>query len=390
MKSRVKGKEMRKLICIAVTLLSVVSLSVRAQQEKSTSTPSSGSGDVSRPRILKSTSSNHSRGNAGDSERDKNVVAAPELSLRPAWSFHHVWNTEVDYGFFTSNGFDLYYEIEGKGRETVVVVHGCPGIPHDYLHPMLSTLGNHVKVVYFDRRFDGLPKGLPRSAMSVDSMTDDLDALRRALNLDRMTILAHGFGGSVALNYAVRHPEHVKRLIMVSTSAVMENPVDVERRLIEALTPEQQAAYRAAEEGASSPLERDRKRYRLLFPRCFHRAPEAAMLDRDTYYIYFDTLARRHVMSGEPGGFDARPRLGSVKVPSLVVAGRHDVVTPVSHAIELAKGLPHSRLAVMERSGHFPYTEEASLFTEWVRRFMNDTADHSEDVRTSSVVASAK
>jgi proline iminopeptidase len=306
------------------------------------------------------------------------------------WSFHHVWNTEVDYGFFTSNGVDLYYEIEGKGRETVVVVHGCPGIPHDYLHPMLSTLGNHVKVVYFDRRFDGLPKGLPRHAMSISSMTEDLDALRQALNLERFTILAHGFGGSVALSYALRHPDRVKRLIMVSASAVMENPVDVERRLIEALTPEQQAAYRAVEEGASSALERDRKRYRILFNGCFHRAPEAAMLDRDTYYIYFQTLARRSVLSGEPGGFDARPRLGTVKAPALVIAGRHDVVTPVSHAVELARGLPNSKLAVMERSGHFPYTEEASLFTEWIRRFVYDTADHGEDSRTSTLVTATE
>lgn len=367
---------MRKLVCICGMLLLGLSLGYAQQEGSGSASKSAQPGEASRPRVLGSLVRTNADG-------DRGVVAAADTSPPPAWSFHHVWNTEVDYGFFESNGVDLYYEIEGRGKETVVVVHGCPGIPHDYLHPMLSTLGNALKVVYFDRRFDGLPKGLPRSAMSLASMTENLDALRRSLNLERITILAHGFGGSVALSYALRYPEHVKRLIMVSTSAVMENPTDVERRLIEALTPEQQAAYRAAEERGTTPLERDRWRYRVLFPKCFYQEPEAALLDRDTYYIHFDTMARRYVLSGEPGGFDVRSQLSTVRVPTLVVAGRHDVVTPVSQAVELAKSLPYSRLAIMENSGHFPYTEEAALFAAWVRGFVNDTMDQGDETETA-------
>jgi proline iminopeptidase len=313
----------------------------------------------------------------------------------PAWEgatpmssavyFHHVWAMGVDYGFFKSNDVDLYYTIAGQGAETIVVVHGCPGIPKDYMHPMAASLEKHARVVYFDRRFDGLPKGLPRSATTINSMTDDLDALRRTLELESMTLLAHGFGGPVALNYALKYPNRVKRLILVATSAVVENPVEVERRLIEALSPQEQEAYRAAQEGAFTPLEKDRRRYRILFPRIFHKTPDSRFLDRDTYYIYFDALARRNVLANEPAPFDLRAQLSRIRIPALIVAGSHDIVTPVSRSLELAKGLPFSRLVVFRHSGHFPYFEEGSLFSAWVDGFLHDTVGHGEYGRVAAL-----
>ncbi|HKG20660.1 MAG TPA: alpha/beta hydrolase, partial [Blastocatellia bacterium] len=63
----------------------------------------------------------------------------------------------------------------------------------------------------------------------------------------------------------------------------------------------------------------------------------------------------------------------------LVLGGRYDLVTPLNHGDELAKGLPQSRMVVLERSGHFPFMEENYLFTEWVRKFMAATTDSVQD-----------
>ena len=81
-------------------------------------------------------------------------VAPGEKS--PYLSFHHVWIPDLKYGEFESNGLKLVYELEGNGKDVVIVVPGAAGLPHDHLHPMLSTLGDYVKVVYFDRRADTL------------------------------------------------------------------------------------------------------------------------------------------------------------------------------------------------------------------------------------------
>ena len=56
---------------------------------------------------------------------------------------------------------------------------------------------------------------------SIAEQADDIDALRKTLGLERVTLLGHSFGATIALNYALRHPENVKRLILVSAAAVV-------------------------------------------------------------------------------------------------------------------------------------------------------------------------
>jgi pimeloyl-ACP methyl ester carboxylesterase len=142
------------------------------------------------------------------------------------------------------------------------------------------------------------------------------------------------------------------------------------------LTPDEASAYSSNEgsSGVSSPCERVQKRFRALAPHYFYNPPAAEVLDHNLYVFYFDLLSRKFVVAGEPGGFDVRGLLDSIKAPTLVVAGRSDLVTPVSESEELAGGLPRARLVVLERSGHFPFVEQSYLFTEWVRQFVNDTS----------------
>lgn len=69
--------------------------------------------------------------------------------------------------------------------------------------------------------------------------------------------------------------------------------------------------------------------------------------------------------------FDMRARLGEIKAPTLVVVGRHDPITPVEDAQEIHDGIPGSVLAIFEKSGHSPPTEEPELFQEKVWGFLN-------------------
>ena len=307
-------------------------------------------------------------------------------------SFHHVWTPDLKYGEFQSNGINFVYELEGTGRDVVIVLPGAAGLPHEYLHPLMTSLGPYMRTVYFDRRADMQSSHSIFEAASPLELADDIDALRKTLGLNRVTLLGHSFGGTIALTYALRYPEHVKRLILVGTSAVIESQAEVEKRLAKMMTTTEAAVFYSGEGGTGrlSPCERVRNRYRALFPHYYHKVPDSGFLDRGVYSIYFDALARKHVLANDASGFDLRKQLGKITVPTLIFVGRFDDVTPVVHASELASHIPQAKLVVLEQSGHFPFAEENYLFTQWIKLFISSTGDLSNDWITAPPVDSSK
>jgi len=182
------------------------------------------------------------------------VAAAGTPSPFP--SFHHVWTPGLDYGTFQSNGLNLSYETQGEG-DVVIVVHGGAGLPHEYFHPMLYNLSRYAKLVFFDRRADMLSASTGRGMASVDELANDIDALRKTLGFDRVTLLGHSFGATIAIKYALLHPDNVKRLILVSAAAAVENPNEAEKRILSSLSKIEMAIYRSNEggTGASKPCD---------------------------------------------------------------------------------------------------------------------------------------
>jgi proline iminopeptidase len=305
----------------------------------------------------------------------------------PFLSFHHVWTPGLDYGTFQSNGLNLVYETQGSGNEVVIVIHGGAGLPHEYFHPMLYNLSRYAKLIFFDRRADMLSTWSGHGVASIEEMSDDIDALRKTLGLDRVTLLGHSFGATIALNYAVRHPANVKRLILVSASAAVENPNEGEKRILKTLSKTEMAAYHSSEggTGANRPCDRVRMRYGVLYPHYFHKLIPYDF-DRGVYTAYFDVLSKKEALASDSVAVDMRGQLADIKAPTLVIAGRHDLVTTPAQSSELASGLPQSRLVMMEHSGHFPFFEENFLFTEWVRRFMMATSSLQDDRTTRGPV----
>ncbi|MFL6214006.1 MAG: alpha/beta fold hydrolase [Blastocatellia bacterium] len=301
-------------------------------------------------------------------------------------SYHHTWTPVLTYGKFKSHGLELLYEMQGSGNEVIIVLHGGPGLPHEYYHPMLSNLSRYARLIYFDRRADMASQRDKHEPVSVAEMADDVEALRQTLGVDRVTLLGHSFGTAIALDYALRYADHTKRLILVSGAATVEDPAQAEKRLVQSFSPTEMARYR--NEGGTNnanPCERVRRRYAVLYPHYFFKLIPYEF-ERGIYTVYFDSLAKKLALANNRQQLDVRSKLSTIKAPTLVVAGRHDLATPVTQSFELAQGLPQSRFVVLEHSGHFPIFEENYLFTEWVRQFMLGTAAN-ETQRAMSAAA---
>ncbi len=181
-------------------------------------------------------------------------------------------------------------------------------------------------------------------------------------------MLGNSFGGFWALTYALRYPDSVSRLILVTTSPSHEFYQAAEKELERKATPAQKEAAPAVFEGRIESEDEFRRWWDLMMPLYFAHWDEKRgqeMIERGVDNPHVASYMFRN----EIPNYDVRPRLGEITVPTLVIAGRHDWVTPVGESELIARGIPGSELIVYEESGHMPFIEEQDEFIDAVKRF---------------------
>lgn len=273
--------------------------------------------------------------------------------------------TVVETGRIPVRDTELFVTVEGQGPP-VLVMHGGLGVDHTCLHPWLDPLGDSATLIYYDHRGNGRSARPPLDDVDHSTWVEDADALRAALGHERVVVLGHSYGGFLALRYALAHPDRVRGLILVGTAAVMEHWDAVHANLAaRQATPQQLRAFedRPFEDDAdfSSTLG-------ALLPLYFHRPQDDVLAQlRGMTTSVEASMAGGRCMAD----YDVRGELSRIEVPTLVLAGRHDVIMPVAATAEpLAAGLPDAELVVFEDSGHFPYIEQAAMFGDVVRAWL--------------------
>lgn len=138
----------------------------------------------------------------------QNVATQPKdpvvsQSIKPAES-----------GYADVNGLKLYYEVYGEGKP-IVLLHGSyMNIPLNWSH-IIPLLAKDRKVIVAEMQGHGRTKDIPRE-LSYEGMSDDVSGLLKHLKIDSADILGYSMGGGVAFQVAIRHPEQVRRLVVLS------------------------------------------------------------------------------------------------------------------------------------------------------------------------------
>ncbi len=181
-----------------------------------------------------------------DSEKVRRLDIVPEPlpsthpKYYPGTSFRSLRVPEVVYSHVDVNGKSLFYERIGYGREIVVVVHGGPGLPHNYLLPALQCLAPYASFYLYDARGHGLSEqNYPNEAYTMEQLVDDIDGFVKAVGIQSYTLFGHSFGGMVALKYATRKPIEMKRLVLSDTSASLDYIAGFQDALKKLMTPNQ-------------------------------------------------------------------------------------------------------------------------------------------------------
>lgn len=264
----------------------------------------------------------------------------------------------------------LFVKVIGHG-DPLVLMHGGPGLDHTTLSS-LEPLADRFTLIFYDHRCNGRSTGAVES-MTWENLTADADALRQTLGYEEWAVLGHSFGGNVALEYALRYPERLTHLLLFDTCAdarwVQDNaPKILAKRSYGSTTVE---AARRFYNGRLTPAEVTPIVMKFLRAYFYH----IGVLDIPHAVIAGLRMKRRpeaHPFAFKElyTGWSVMDRLNEIEVPTLVLAGRYDFLSPSEHDAIVADRLPNAHLEIIERAGHDAHDEQAAAVIAIIRNFM--------------------
>ncbi len=286
---------------------------------------------------------------------------------------------------------ELYVEEEGKGSP-LILINGGPGGTHHYFHPWFSYAKKYARVIYYDQRGCGLSDFKPgKEGYSVHQAVEDLDAIRKALDIEKWVLLGYSYGGFLAQFYTVNHPENVAGLILLGASTGMHVDTGTSR----------QRQFMAEEEGArlkeirgelqqlSKEKDLPREKYMQLllynnflngdWKRQNFYKPSPERLSQFALYEWVHDLDFNGIMNRSKGRIDLTGAFGGNPIPTLILEGKWDL-TWGEEKPQIFKGNhPNAQMVVFENSGHGIYDEEPEKFFAVLKDFIKNLPAVSED-----------
>ena len=225
--------------------------------------------------------------------------------------------------------------LSGAGRGTVLCIHGCAGHLEQWEH-QIEHLAQEYRVIAPDLRGHGHSQ-VVHSAYSLEEFLWDITQLLTQLAVaEPFILMAHSFGGPIAITFAATQPQRVSRLVLVATGPRMHlNPLHefvvklpIPLGALEGLRP-------------------------LLMPKSY--APVSVI---------------QKVLAGTLFRWDGTKVLPLVPTPTLIIAGQWDFIAPVAQAEETQRLMPDARLEVVKYTRHLPHLERPDAVNRLIDRFL--------------------
>ncbi|CZR69114.1 uncharacterized protein PAC_19015 [Phialocephala subalpina] len=279
-----------------------------------------------------------------------------------------------------SDGATLHVKVLGDNSPTkplLIALHGAPGLStHTEPEATFAFLATKFRVIVYDARGSGISDLKP--PYTNERWIADVDEIRAWAGAEKFVLVGGSYGGFLSLDYALAFQHRLLALILRDTWAwgtrgmmnalkvsltsdrIKVDPDRQTRMWTGILYDDQDYANAVAEMSAlfqSPGIDPAQRKY--SDPEALGETPQIHAATQNAAFSY--NMPR----------FDVRSRLKDIMVPTLVIVGRHDLITPVAYSEEITNGIPNSQLAIFEKSGHNPGNDEPEAFQQRVLEFLS-------------------
>ena len=270
-----------------------------------------------------------------------------------------------------ADGTKLRYVVEGNGIPCVVV-NGS-----HYQRVFSKDLRRHLKLVFLDFRHSSEAEAAAKlDDITLDTLLDDIDQVRKALGFDRVAVMGHSLPSVIALEYARKYPEHTSHLILIGSPPF-------------AITPKEQEIFWESDASEARKLA-DKRNLERITDEDLKKAPpgqawKLLFVRNGAHYWYDPSYDSSWMLEGIALNMNLMPRVAGLfrdydfgkrapraTTPIFLALGRYDYLVPYNTWEGRKDSFPNLSYNLFEKSGHYPMFEEPALFEkkliEWMKR----------------------
>lgn len=286
-------------------------------------------------------------------------------------------HNQFSSGYVEVESGKLFYQSFGAG-EPIIVVHGGPGLDQSYLLPQMLELAKDHQVVFYDQRGSGksLEATLDARHVNLSQFAEDLEKIRQKFVFKKVTLIGHSWGGQVSMSYAIRYPQRVKAMVLLSSA-----PANFKGQ--QAFLDEFAIKTNAIKHDIAPLYHYDDLKnltenqinslYRKLASVYFANPNNVSQL---TFEMKKESILSGFKVASQLSKtaiakLNLFPGLVKLDVPTLIVHGNQDIM-PVSTDEEIKAAISNSEIVYLDQCGHFPYIEQPeklfSLINEFIKK----------------------
>lgn len=284
------------------------------------------------------------------------------------------------------------YRKSCEDKIPLILLHGGPAVPHDYLLPIAESINDHP-VIFYDQIGCGASEKptLEDKDWAMACFVDELASVRDFFKIKQFHLYGHSWGAAISISYvlAQNSDSHVKSLVLASPLISVPKWAEDGVKLLDGLSVESRTAFLELEAKKifsgpeyAKPSEEYVKTFLCRtqpWPSCFIEAIQKSSTE-SRYKLWGDQGPR--YPNGLHKDLDLSSRLHELNLPVLITVGRYDSARPET-LMEYQKLLPNSRIEILESASHMPHLEEPSHYIQILHTFIHQhDKEHSSTLRS--------